>query len=169
MYVHWTCVFISKYIGCAHVCVYVLLCKEYVYVYTCYVLGHACAGHSTQFLLTGFKNTVFLSVRFCVLGRMVVLFTPPPWWVQIVLLAEQGSLWALVSLLCSWPFLLMGTSQILFELVNKLVCIHFFLSSLMHFNSRCSYCQPNYCWWYYCTTTTTSTTSSTTLHRLLLY
>ena len=45
-----------------------------------------------------------------------------------------------------------------------------FLPSLMHFNSRCSYCQPNYCWWYNCTTTTRSTsTSSTTSHRLLLY
>ena len=106
---------------------------------------------------------------FSVLERVVVLLTPPPWWVQSVLLAEQGSLWALVSLLFSWPSLLMGTGHILFGLVNKPVCIHFFLSSLMHFNSTCSYCHPNYCWWYYWTTTTTSTTSSTTSHRLLLY
>ena len=45
-----------------------------------------------QFLLTGFENTVCLSVRFFVLGRVVVSLTPPQWWVQIVLLAEQGSL-----------------------------------------------------------------------------
>ena len=51
----------------------------------------ASAAH-TQFLLTGFENTVCLSVRFCVLGRVVVSLTPPPWWLQIVLLAEQGSL-----------------------------------------------------------------------------
>ena len=29
---------------------------------------------------------------FFVLERVVVSLTPPPWWVQIVLLAEQGSL-----------------------------------------------------------------------------
>ena len=58
-------------------------------------------------------------------------------------------LWALVSLLFSLLSLLMGTSQILFGLVNKPVCIYLFLSSLMHFQHLRYhfYCLPNYWWW----------------------
>ena len=50
------------------------------------------SGSRHNFFTPASKTRSVCQSVFSVLGRVVVSLTPPPWWVQIVLLAEQGYL-----------------------------------------------------------------------------